>query len=102
MLDGGRDQVSSLRLVCFAQSADGKVIRLGAARDKDDLIRPCGNERCRVTPRAIDCRARFLAEPMHTRSITELASQIRQHRIEHTTIDWSCRAVVEVNIAGRR
>src|SRR5436853_7546091 len=93
MLDRGYDDVATMRLGRLTNSAHREIVGFGASRCEDNFVWPRVNKRSNLPPRVIYSGARLLTKHVDTRSVAELFSQIRQHRVEHARIDW-CRSAV--------
>jgi hypothetical protein len=99
VLDVRGDEVAAAVGVGLADAADGEVVGLGAAREKDQFVRPRVNQGRDLAPRAVDGRPRLLPEEVDARRVAEPFGQVRQHRLDDPPVDRRRRAVIHVNSA---
>src|SRR5687767_11151986 len=101
MFNGGGNYVAPLCGRCFAKTANGEVVRFSAAGSEDDLVRFRADQSCYLPSSAIYCRARLLAETVHTGRVAVVFGQRTGHRRCDTRVDGRCGTVIQVNPAVR-
>src|SRR5437867_297079 len=58
----------------------GEIARLGAAAGENDFVRLGANQSGDFVARIVDCGARVATSPVDTGWITEMLTEVRQHR----------------------
>jgi hypothetical protein len=87
-LDGGGDDVIALFPVHLDHALEGEVVRLGAARGEDQLLRIAGTDQSRyLLPPAVHRRLRLPPEGVVAATrVPELLREVGQHRLDHPRI----------------
>ena len=100
MLDGADHRAHRAALVPGRQRGadDREVVRLGAARGEDHLVRLGADGLRDLAPRLLDAGPGRPAEPVGARGVAEgLLGEVREHRLQHLGADRGGGGVVEVD-----
>src|SRR5262245_52265882 len=81
----------------LSRAADGKVVRLRAARSKDDLCGRTPEQRRDALPRLLYGGTGPAANLMVARGIAEVLAQIRKHRVDHFGEHRGRRVVIKID-----
>src|SRR6266568_7838516 len=75
----------------------GQIARFCSATCENDFVRLSVNERRDFVARVVDGGARVTSSPMDTGWITEMLTEVRQHRFARGVAKRGGRVVVEIN-----
>ena len=98
MLGDATDDVIALIFVKLDDALDCQVVGLGSAAGENNFLRLSPNQRRNLVARPTHGLFRLPSKAMVTAGgVTELLSEIGQHRIEHARIDARGRMIVHIN-----
>src|SRR5215831_16703230 len=81
----------------FANTSDRQVVRLSTTGCENNFVRPSVDERSDLPAGFIDRGPGFLSKLVDARRISELAAQVRHHRIEDARVNRGGSAVIQIN-----
>src|SRR5438477_7384519 len=92
-------------MTAAVQSAAGKtehgqIARFCSAACENDFVRLGVNERGDFVARVVDRGARVASGPVNTGWITEMLTEVRQHRFAGSFAKRSSRVVIQINHFG--
>src|SRR2546422_11595528 len=91
------DDVAAAVHSASGESEHGQIARFCSAACENDFVRLGVNERRDFVARVVDAGARVASGPVNTGWITEMLTEVRQHRFAGWIAKRSSRVVIEIN-----